>query len=154
MKTCAFVFTIISCAAVMHGISYADPPNPRSEQPQSGNRDKTISDRSSEGGRASNNQKRSDKTRTDSSRPNNVARKVTNLNQSGFNKSAAATRVGLLENKPMTNRILPFHPQGIVPLGGPPLKNLRNHGPSPAIIGGPATSTGNAAAINGTGLKR
>jgi hypothetical protein len=62
--------------------------------------------------------------------------------------------VALRQNKSINDRALGSHSPAPVSLTKSSPKNLRSHGASPATIGGPANTFRNAAAINGTDMKR
>jgi hypothetical protein len=62
--------------------------------------------------------------------------------------------VDLRQTKAVNDPTPRVRSSAIVPLTKSSPKNLRSHGPSPAIIGGPATAFRNTAAINGTAVKR
>jgi hypothetical protein len=57
-------------------------------------------------------------------------------------------------NMAVNNRTLPVRLPVTIPLTGPSPKNVRNRGPSPAVIGGLATSIKSTAAINGSNMNR
>jgi hypothetical protein len=72
--------------------------------------------------------------------------------QLGSSPPAVAARGGSVGNKTVNNQAV--CPQGTVSLNGTSSKNANNRGPSPAVIGGPANSTKNPAAINGSSMNR
>jgi hypothetical protein len=70
-----------------------------------------------------------------------------NLHQS---ESSGATKGKLVGNETTKRRAPAVPPKSVVPPVGRSLKNARNQGSSPAIIGGPADAKRNNAAVIGT----
>jgi len=79
-----------------------------------------------------------------------------NLHQPGLNRSGAVTKEGLLHNQNETpHRTLPIRPPGTARTNATSLSNVRQRGPNPAVIGGPASSdTRNSGAISGNRMGR
>jgi len=106
MKAAILLPAITCCAALMGGTCIAGPSN-STEQASSGNRQKTI------------------------------PQKSTSLD------------VELRQNKAANDRTVGVRSPSISPS-----QNLRSHGPRPATIGGPVSTSKNTAVINGTAVKR
>jgi hypothetical protein len=125
MKTAGFYFMTIGCAVLIQGVGYAGPSSAAAAQPPSGNFKTPVWDHPPGAGHG---------RQPGSSPPDGTAHRES---------------VG---NKTASDRAVP--PPGTVLLTEPLPKNARSQGSSPVIIGGPANSTKNMAAINGTGMNR
>ncbi len=75
-----------------------------------------------------------------------ASEKAGNLHRS---KSGAAAKEKSVENERTKERALAIRPQSVVPPAQRSLKNARDRGSGPAIIGGPADSKKNASALIG-----
>ena len=75
-----------------------------------------------------------------------ASEKAGNLHRS---KSGAAAKEKSVENERTKKRALAIRPQSVVPPAQRSLKNARDRGSGPAIIGGPADSKKNASALIG-----
>lgn len=117
MKTTSLLCTIITVAALLSRLSFADTPNQPAEPKHLEGRGKTVKNAFSEAARGFNNQKPAGQT-------------------------------------PENNSALPVRPPTVISSPGARTKNAQHRGTNPAAISGAINSTGNTAAINGTGMKR
>jgi hypothetical protein len=174
--TARHIFLAISCAVLVHSISYATPSG---AAPQAATVASSVTDHPWEAAHTASaneqshhknipagkrDQRRGPATNQAPGRcsltnrlrqlPNDRERPTSgnpmNIRQPASNRSDAASKEGLLQND-TTNRVLTVRAPTVSWPGGPPRDNTRHRGPNPAVVDGTMNSkTGNTGAINAT----
>ena len=154
MKTTSLLCTIITVAALLHRLSYADTPNHPSEPPRSESPGKTVRNRYSEEPHGSNNKKLAGQTPAEGTNRPNISGITMNNNSTIQKQLGGAGKTGLAENKVVSSSALPVRPPTVISFPGARTEKIHHHGANPAAIGGVVNSVGNTALINGTGINR
>ena len=152
MRTSNLLRTIITVAALLHRLSYADTPDHPSERVHSESHGKIVRNRVSEAPHGVSDQKLLNQTPAEGTSRPNTSGSIVNNNPPDQQQLGGAGRTGLGENKVVSISALPVRPPSFSSFIKPTPKD-RHHGPNPAVIGGRKPSIGNAASINGTGIK-
>ena len=179
MKAACLTLAMVGCAVLFQETSYAfflspalqEQSTESSSKPLSGSRatdvssahdgdrhkDKTSSDEHRTRRRTSNkNHSHSQTNPIKANRPKQLrngrersaSENVMNVGRSNSSKPAiGATKVP-------NNHNLSARTTGVAALDGRQVKDPRNRGAAPAIVGGPANATGHTVAISGTGMNR
>lgn len=179
MKAACLTLAMVGCAVLFHGTSYASSLSPALQEQSSEGSTKPLSgDHATDAVSTHDGKRQKDRI---PSQEQVTRRRTSNKNHSHGNanlmkanrpkqlrkgRESSTSQNGMSVGRPrlsrptvgaakITNsRNLRARTTGVAALDGRQVKDPRNRGAAPAMVGGPANAAGHTAAISGTGMNR